>query len=113
MTTANLQQGTSTTTVPLEFDEDGFLKEPGTWTKETARLIADLDGLGPLGPDHWALIFYLRERHMKYGSLPVMAHACRVNHLKKDAVRTLFGGCKPLWRIAGLPNPGEEAKAYM
>jgi hypothetical protein len=25
----------------------------------------------------------------------------------------LFSDCRSLWRIAGLPNPGEEAKAYM
>jgi len=25
----------------------------------------------------------------------------------------LFSSCKTLWLIAGLPNPGEEAKSYM
>jgi len=66
-----------------------------------------------LGPDHWSVIFYLREHHLENGSLPVMSHVCRVMHLGKYAVEGLFGGCREAWRIAGLPNPGEEAKSYM
>lgn len=98
---------------PLAFDEDGFLLDPHAWTKETSRLIAEMDGIGSLGPDHWAIIFYLREHYLANGTLPVMRQVCRVSHLEKDAVRRLFGGCREAWRTAGLPNPGEEAKAYM
>jgi len=28
-------------------------------------------------------------------------------------VQHLFGGCRSAWRLAGLPNPGEEALSYM
>jgi TusE/DsrC/DsvC family sulfur relay protein len=98
---------------PLVFDEDGFLLDTQAWTKETSRLIAKMDGKGPLTPDHWAIIFYLREHYLANGTLPVMRHVCRVSHLDKDAIRRLFGGCRQAWRMAGLPNPGEEAKAYM
>jgi tRNA 2-thiouridine synthesizing protein E len=28
-------------------------------------------------------------------------------------VKQLFGGCLSLWRVAGLPDPGEEARAYL
>jgi tRNA 2-thiouridine synthesizing protein E len=34
-------------------------------------------------------------------------------HLGEHGVQRLFGGCREAWRIAGLPNPGEEAKNYM
>jgi tRNA 2-thiouridine synthesizing protein E len=98
---------------PLAFDEDGFLLDAHAWTRETSRLIAEMDGIGPLGPGHWAIIFYLREHYLAKGTLPVMRHVCRVSHLEKDAVRRLFGGCREAWRTAGLPNPGEEAKTYM
>lgn len=97
----------------LLFDEDGFLVDPATWTREAARQIAAADGVGRLTPDHWAIIFDLRERYLKSGSLPVMSHICRVHHLKRGAVNELFGGCRRAWRVAGLPNPGEEAKTYM
>ena len=99
--------------VALDFDEDGFLINFTAWSRDTARMLAELDGVGKLGPDHWSVIFYLREHHLENGSLPVMSHVCRVMHLGKYAVEGLFGGCREAWRIAGLPNPGEEAKSYM
>lgn len=97
----------------LIFDDDGFLADSAVWTREIARQIASADGIGRLTPDHWAIIFDLRERYLKTGSLPVMSHICRTHHLKRGAVNDLFGGCRRAWRIAGLPNPGEEAKTYM
>lgn len=99
--------------VPLNFDEDGFLINSSAWSRETARMLAEMDGIGELKADHWSIIFYLREHHLGNGSLPVMSHVCRVMDLGKYAVEGLFGGCRQAWRIAGLPNPGEEAKTYM
>ena len=97
----------------LLLDAEGFLIDPGVWTRETARNLARMDGLGELGAEHWAIIDYLREHYQAYQSLPPMSHVCRSRRLEKHAVRRLFGGCREAWRIAGLPDPGEEAKAYM
>ena len=97
----------------LGIDEDGFLVDPDTWTQETSQLMATLDGIGTLGTEHWAVVEYLRGHYLAHGTLPVMRHVCRASHLDRDAVRRLFGGCREAWRVAGLPNPGEEAKAYM
>ena len=99
--------------VPIQTDEDGFLMDAHRWSRQTARILAELDGIGPLGPDHWAIIYYLREHHLTYGSLPPMSQVCRTHQLERNAVTRLFGGCREAWRIAGLPNPGEEAKSYM
>jgi len=98
---------------PLDFDEDGFLTDPYLWNEEVAKRIAEEDGIGDLTDAHWQIIRYLREHYLRFGSLPVMRLVCRANHLKRDSVRTLFNGCREAWRISGLPNPGEEAKAYM
>lgn len=106
-------QGGEAKTPPITTDEDGFLLDAKRWSRQTARILAEVDGIGPLGPDHWAIIYYLREHHLTYGSLPPMSQVCRTRHLDRNAVRTLFGGCREAWRIAGLPNPGEEAKSYM
>ncbi len=97
----------------IEFDEQGFLKDPTRWNKDIARRIAEMDGLGALGPDHWSILFHIREHYLKYGSLPAFGHVCRTYHLGKDAVRRLFGSCRGAWRVAGLPDPGEEARTYM
>jgi tRNA 2-thiouridine synthesizing protein E len=38
---------------------------------------------------------------------------CRKLGVDRDAVQTAFGSCRNLWQVAGLPNPGGEAIAYM
>lgn len=97
----------------LEFDEDGFLKQPHQWDEVIAKHIAEEDGIGELTSAHFGIIHYLREHHLKFGSLPAMKHVCRVNHLGEHCVIDLFQNTREAWRISGLPNPGEEAKAYM
>jgi TusE/DsrC/DsvC family sulfur relay protein len=97
----------------LELDQEGFLTHPSLWTRETARILAEMDGIGTLGPEHWAVIYYLRDHYESYQSIPPMAQVCRSQQLERHAVRRLFGGCREAWRIAGLPDPGEEARAYM
>jgi tRNA 2-thiouridine synthesizing protein E len=94
------------------FDEDGFLLDPSTWSGALADEIAQLDGLAPLTNRHWKVIHHVRDRYYSVGGLPTMRLLCRTTRLSKQDVKQLFGNCRAIWRIAGLPNPGEEAKAY-
>jgi TusE/DsrC/DsvC family sulfur relay protein len=97
-----------------QFDADGFIKNPRQWNEDLAELIAEADGIGELTAEHWRVIHYLREHYLKFHAMPIMRHVCGVTHLEKHCVTDLFGNdSKKAWRIAGLPNPGEEAKAYM
>ena len=99
---------------PHEFDEDGFLKEPAHWSEEFAREIARHDGIEPLTEAHWSVINTLREHYFAHGGLVPMRHVFHVNHLDEQHCQNLFGhSSREAWRIAGLPNPGEEAKTYM
>jgi dissimilatory sulfite reductase related protein len=96
-----------------EFDSDGFVRDPKTWDRRLAEVIARREGLGPLGEDHWQLIDALRRRYLETGSVPVMRHMCRDAGLETHCVSDLLADPRRAWRIAGLPNPGEEAKAYI
>ncbi len=98
--------------VPVAFDEDGFLTDASAWSEGLAGQLAELDGLGPLTDSHWKVIHHVRERFFRVGGLPAMRLVCRATGLARADVHRLFGGCRAIWRIAGLPNPGEEAKAY-
>lgn len=98
---------------PLPMDEDGFLVDPHQWSECMARLINAMDGRGTLEPDHWAVIYYLREHFLTYNSLPPVSQICRAHGMDKHRVITLFGSCRAAWRTAGLPYPGPEALAYM
>ena len=113
MTLQTASENTDATSPAIDTDDDGFLLNPHHWSRQIARTLAAMDGLTDLGPDHWAIIYYLREHHLTYGSLPPMSQVCRTRDLNSRAVGRLFGGCRAAWRIAGLPNPGSEAISYM
>lgn len=94
------------------FDDDGFLIDPDKWNKALAQQIAGEDGVGELTDEHWAVIQQLRNHYLEHGAL-VPVHACKVNNLEAGCVQEMFRSMREAWRIAGLPNPGEEAKNYM
>ena len=97
-----------------EFDADGFLMNPAHWDEGLAREIASHDGIAELTEEHMAVIRCIRERYLGHGALPHMRHVFHMNHLDDDCYNTLFGhSTREAWRIAGLPNPGEEARAYL
>lgn len=98
---------------PLRFDEHGFLLDTESWTEASGQIIADMDGVGPLGNSHWSVIHYVRDRFLRIGAIPSMRRICRASALSRHDMKQLFGGCRQVWRIAGLPNPGEEARSYM
>jgi tRNA 2-thiouridine synthesizing protein E len=98
---------------PTWLDEDGFLAVSGDWTPSLAEQVAREAGIAPLSAKHWEIIDFVRERYFSIGALPVMRLVCRAAGLEPSQGHQLFGSCKNLWLVAGLPNPGEEAKSYM
>ena len=105
-------QTSFTASTPTLSDEDGFLLEPSIWSEELGRDIAELDGISPLDAKHWAVIHHVRGKYYQVGGLPTIRLICRATNVTRDEIYRLFGGCREIWRVAGLPNPGEEAKAY-
>lgn len=95
------------------FDADGFFLEPGKWTVALAQHIAQADGLGGLSTEQLELLRNLRGEYKKNGSIPAFSHVCHLSGQDPACLQQLFPSPLQAWRIAGLPNPGEEAKAYM
>jgi tRNA 2-thiouridine synthesizing protein E len=91
----------------------GMECDSGRWTEQMAENLAEADGLGRLGEEHWRVIRYLREHFVQYGAAPPMHLACVHSSLDPHCVERLFNGAREAWRIAGLPDPGAEAKTYM
>jgi len=105
---------TSSAPINTLFNSEGFICDPLLWNEHVARAIARHDGLPPLTRDHWAIIRTLRDHYARFGTAPpAFSHVCQVNHLEKHCVEHLFRSQREAWRIAGLPDPGEEARAYM
>lgn len=96
------------------FNHEGFIRDPQLWNEDIAQSIALQDGLSNLTDDHWVIIRALRDHYLRFGAAPpAFHHLCLASHLDKHCVEKLFRSQREAWRIAGLPDPGEEAWTYM
>jgi tRNA 2-thiouridine synthesizing protein E len=96
-----------------QVDENGLIIDPEQWDEELARSMAQEVGISPLTDDHWLVIYTLRDYYKHFGVAPAMNTVCHRLGKEKFWVHDLFQTCLNAWRVAGLPNPGEEAKSYL
>ena len=98
---------------PELFDETGLVRDFTSWTESLGEALAQDAGIGPLSEAHWKIIRAMREHYAKLGVAPAMHRVCHDAGIERQQVNDLFGYCLVAWRVAGLPNPGEEGKAYL
>jgi TusE/DsrC/DsvC family sulfur relay protein len=98
---------------PEFFDEDGLIRDFASWSESLGEMLAQDTGIGQLTEAHWKIIRAMREHYAKVGGALSMHQICRDAGIERQQVNELFGYCLVAWRVAGLPNPGEEAKAYL
>jgi tRNA 2-thiouridine synthesizing protein E len=100
--------------VPVpDLDEYGLLVDAQQWNESVAHALAQLNDVGPLTEAHWRFIRALRSYYIKYRFPPAMSLICRKEGMDSHCVQRLFCTCLNAWRVAGLPDPGEEAKSYL
>ena len=95
------------------FDKDGFFTEPDNWNTALAQRLAAAEGLGTMDQAQLEMLCTLRDEFEKFGAVTALSHICHLNGHEPDCLHVLFRTPRQAWRIAGLPNPGEEAKAYL
>lgn len=98
---------------PHILDEDGLVADFSFWTEELAQELAREEGIANLGERHWAVIRALRGEYERMAAVSSIRNVCHQAGIDRSAVNELFGYCLVAWRVAGLPNPGEEAKSYL
>lgn len=98
---------------PTLLDEDGLVSDFSFWTEELAKELAREEGIAELGPRHWQVIRALRNEYERLAAISSIRNVCHQAGIDRGEVNTLFGYCLVAWRVAGLPNPGEEAKSYL
>jgi len=98
----------------VECDEGGFLVDPSKWNLSVAYQLAGMHGINNLDARQWALIHTLRQYYFSCNHLPPLRRICHIHDMQNNCMSTLFDNHGiEAWRIAGLPDPGEEAKSYM
>lgn len=105
-------ENVSTNSNAFLLDEDGFLQDPSIWTRAFSEQQASNIGV-ELSDKHWRLIEMIRGKYLTLGALPPMRSVCKSVGFEKSELKSQFGSCLTLWKIAGLPHPGQEAISYM
>lgn len=88
-------------------NDDGFLVEMSSWTREIAEELARKNNLGPLCEDHWMIIEYVQRYYREFGEGPPIVKIGKKLGFNSKYICELFpcGVAKGAYRLAGLPRP--------
>jgi len=91
----------------IERNEEGFLANPGDWTKEIAVEIARQEGITDLTDDHWKVIEFCRNRAEASGAAPTLRQITKGAGIPTKLLFSLFpkGPAKKVAKISGLGKP--------
>lgn len=92
---------------PTQTDNDGFLREMSTWSRDVADKLAKINELGPLTEQHWKIIEYVRDYYLEYGEGPPIVKIGKAVGMTSKQICELFpcGVARGAYRLAGLPRP--------
>ena len=91
----------------VQVNEEGFMTNPGEWSKEIALEIAKEEGIPELTPTHWMIIDYCRQTAANSGSAPTLRNITNGVGVSTKDLFALFpkGPAKKVAKISGLGKP--------
>ncbi|MDA8169847.1 MAG: TusE/DsrC/DsvC family sulfur relay protein [Nitrospiraceae bacterium] len=92
----------------VALDEDGYLLRYEDWDEDVARALAKREGLKGLTTDMLDMLRFMRSYYEKYRFFPIIRAVCKNVHKPKDCITESFIDPVISWKVAGLPNLGEE-----
>ena len=90
----------------IEVDELGYLKEPSSWDRKAAQVLASNLRVGELTDGHWRILEFVREWNITYKSWPVPPLIRR--RVGIDPRHLFRGEPELVFKVAGLANPGSR-----
>jgi len=90
----------------IELDEDGHLTQFDAWTPEVAAALADLEGVGPLTPEHLEIIALIRDYYARHRTGPMVHFVSKESGKSFRDLHRLFRKQpgKRAAKLAGLPK---------
>jgi len=90
-----------------EFDEQGFLRMMTGLDPVTVDRLASEIRIGPLTPDHWKVIDFVKSYYQNRGTGPPVVKIGKATGLGLREICQLFpcGVVRGAYRLAGLPRP--------
>ncbi len=91
----------------LDTDDNGFIQDFDAWSQDLAQYLADSAGMGTLTPDHWRVLYFLRDYYREHELAPPIRVLCRETQLTLKTIYRLFpaGPARGACKLAGLPKP--------
>jgi TusE/DsrC/DsvC family sulfur relay protein len=96
----------------IDVDEDGFLFRLEDWTEEVARALAAREGIPDLSGDQIDILLFMRQYYLKHKFFPIVRYVCKNVGQPRNCMTEKFIDPVTAWKIAGLPNPGEEVRMF-
>jgi len=97
----------------FSLDDEGYLVERETWDEDVARAIARNEGIDSLTDEMMDVIRFMRSYYNNYNSFPILNSVCKNVHQPRECVNEEFMDPLKAWKIAGLPDPGDEVISYL
>jgi len=91
----------------VQVNDEGFLTDPGEWTREIAQALAGEEGVGELTDLHWKAIDFCRQDAADSGKAPTLRRITTQAGISTKDMFKLFpkGPAKKVARISGLGKP--------
>ena len=91
----------------VDFNDEGYMNDPATWTPEIARILARQEGIPELTEAHWKVIEYCRDRATETGASPTLRQITNGAGITTKELFALFpkGPAKKVAKISGLGKP--------
>ena len=91
----------------IDVDDEGFLADPGQWTREVGAEIARDNGIPELSDRHWQVVDFMRERYLTEGAAPSIRTLGKASGVPVKELYALFpkGPAKLAAKIGGIPKP--------
>jgi TusE/DsrC/DsvC family sulfur relay protein len=91
----------------IEFDEEGFMSNPGQWDRDVAEALAAELGITPLTDKHWQVIEFCRADYLAQGDAPTLRRITTMGGVPTKDLYKLFpkGPAKKVAYVSGLKKP--------
>ncbi len=94
--------------IKINLDDDGYLVNYEDWNEKVAAALAEREGAGELTRDKMDILKFLRQYYKEHNFFPILRYVCKNIGQPRDCVVEKFIEPVIAWKIAGLPNPGDE-----
>jgi tRNA 2-thiouridine synthesizing protein E len=96
----------------IAVDDDGFLVRFEEWTETVGQALAEREGIHELTEDKLDILRFMRQYYLKHKFFPIVRFICKNVGQPRNCVTEKFIDPVTAWKIAGLPNPGEEVRMF-